>query len=155
MTGADELARFACGAFFLVGLVTGVWKYRGMATSAEAVAPVYVDIAHRASLMYAFRLNRWWAVLGLLAHGLQDTLHSHLWENAGVPSWWTGFCLAIDVTLAALAAWAILSAPGGKDRLVIGVCTRSGLRHHSVLVADGWPWGQKTTTGKGLDDRKP
>lgn len=51
---ADQLCLLAAGIFFASGLLTGWWKYRCIAASAEAVAPVYVDIAHRASLMYAF-----------------------------------------------------------------------------------------------------
>lgn len=31
-----------------------MWKYAAIAASPEARAPVYVDVAHRASLMYAF-----------------------------------------------------------------------------------------------------
>ncbi|MEZ4461502.1 MAG: hypothetical protein R3E66_17635 [bacterium] len=42
------------GSFFLVGLLTGVWKYIAIARSEDSVAPAYVDIAHRASLMYSF-----------------------------------------------------------------------------------------------------
>lgn len=44
----------ACGIFFLTGLITGVWKYYHIHSSKEAIAPVYVDIAHRTSLMYSF-----------------------------------------------------------------------------------------------------
>lgn len=44
----------AAGSFFLCGLVTGAWKYLCIASSPDARAPVYVDIAHRASLLYAF-----------------------------------------------------------------------------------------------------
>lgn len=51
---AFQLAVIASGVFFLNALLTGVWKYREMAASAEGVAHVYVDIAHRASLQYAF-----------------------------------------------------------------------------------------------------
>lgn len=51
---AVELAQVSCGLLFLVGLGTGVWKYRGMITSLDGLAPAYVDICHRASLMYAF-----------------------------------------------------------------------------------------------------
>jgi hypothetical protein len=54
MNPAVALALFACGAFFLTGLLTGVWKYVCIHRSPNATAPVYVDIAHRASLMYAF-----------------------------------------------------------------------------------------------------
>lgn len=42
------------GAFFLIGLLTGVWKYVHTMTSTDARAPAYVDTAHRASLLYAF-----------------------------------------------------------------------------------------------------
>lgn len=51
---ADQLCLLAAGLFFFTGLLTGWWKYRCMARSPEAVAPVYVDIAHRTSLMYSF-----------------------------------------------------------------------------------------------------
>lgn len=44
----------ACGVFFLTGLITGVWKYYHIHASEDAQAPVYVDIAHRTSLMYSF-----------------------------------------------------------------------------------------------------
>jgi hypothetical protein len=51
---AVRLALVAAGCFFLAGLLTGVWKYGYIATTAQAQAPTYVDIAHRASLMYSF-----------------------------------------------------------------------------------------------------
>lgn len=51
---ADTLCLLAAGIFFASGLLTGLWKYLCIARSEAAVAPVYVDIAHRASLMYAF-----------------------------------------------------------------------------------------------------
>ncbi len=51
---ADTLCLLAAGLFFMTGLLTGLWKYLCIARSADAAAPVYVDIAHRASLMYAF-----------------------------------------------------------------------------------------------------
>lgn len=40
--------------FFLVALLTGSWKYFCIRNSASAEAPVYVNIAHRAALMYSF-----------------------------------------------------------------------------------------------------
>jgi hypothetical protein len=51
---AEVFCLLAAGVFFSSGLLTGVWKYRAMMASADAQAPVYVDIAHRTSLMYAF-----------------------------------------------------------------------------------------------------
>lgn len=54
MTPAYKIAITACGTYFLVGLLTGVWKYRKIMTSPDATAPIYVDIAHRAALLYSF-----------------------------------------------------------------------------------------------------
>lgn len=76
MIAAADLARLACGGLFLTGLGTGLWKYRAMITSADGTAPVYVDICHRASLMYAFaclvlvefaRVSAWPNSVNLLA----------------------------------------------------------------------------------------
>jgi hypothetical protein len=51
---ATTFCTTSAGGFLFVGLVSGVWKYVCIATSVDARAPVYVDVAHRASLMYAF-----------------------------------------------------------------------------------------------------
>ena len=51
---AYQLAIVAAGFFFLNALLTGVWKYLEIAASEDARAHPYVDIAHRASLMYSF-----------------------------------------------------------------------------------------------------
>ena len=51
---AVQLAQIGCASLFLTGLGTGVWKYRAMITSEAGEAPAYVDICHRAALMYAF-----------------------------------------------------------------------------------------------------
>lgn len=45
---------FVAGLFFLAALSLGVWKYRQMATAPNGLAHPYVDIAHRAALMYSF-----------------------------------------------------------------------------------------------------
>ncbi|MDX1736168.1 MAG: hypothetical protein R3228_17460 [Halioglobus sp.] len=54
MITAYQLGIVAAGVFFLNGLLTGVWKFRAMAASPEGLAHPYVDIAHRASLLYSF-----------------------------------------------------------------------------------------------------
>ena len=54
MITAYQIAIISAGIFFLNGLVTGVWKYNQIAASEEAKAHPYVDIAHRASLLYSF-----------------------------------------------------------------------------------------------------
>jgi len=54
MHPAIELSLFASGAFLLTGMLTGVWKWVCIHRSDTATAPVYVDVAHRASLLYSF-----------------------------------------------------------------------------------------------------
>lgn len=54
MSLAEKICLSAAFLFFMTGLLTGIWKYRHMARSEEATAPVYVDIAHRSSLLYSF-----------------------------------------------------------------------------------------------------
>ena len=44
----------AAGLIFLTALALGAWKYRQMATSPDHLAHPYVDIAHRAALLYSF-----------------------------------------------------------------------------------------------------
>lgn len=51
---AAELALIAAGLLFLWGLLLGVWKFVSISTSPDGRAHVYVDIAHRAALLYSF-----------------------------------------------------------------------------------------------------
>ena len=53
--GIDTISTIlAAGLIFLLALVLGIWKYRQMATSENHLAHPYVDIAHRAALLYSF-----------------------------------------------------------------------------------------------------
>jgi hypothetical protein len=49
-----KIALLVSGIFLLNGMLTGVWKYAKIMKSPEHTAPVYVDIAHRASFFYSF-----------------------------------------------------------------------------------------------------
>ena len=44
----------AAGLVFLLALVLGVWKYRQIMVAEDHRAHPYVDIAHRAALLYSF-----------------------------------------------------------------------------------------------------
>jgi|SRR5271166_1827557 len=44
----------AAGLIFLLALVLGVWKYRQIVVAENHRAHPYVDIAHRAALLYSF-----------------------------------------------------------------------------------------------------
>ena len=76
---ATAVTLFAAGLIFLLALVLGIWKYRQMATSENHLAHPYVDIAHRAALMYSFatlliavfvELSAWPTAVNLVAAGV-------------------------------------------------------------------------------------
>jgi hypothetical protein len=68
----------AAGLIFIGALLLGVWKYRQIATSDDHRAHPYVDVAHRAALLYSFatlliaafvQLSAWSTLVNLLAAG--------------------------------------------------------------------------------------
>lgn len=78
--GVDTLVTLlAAGLIFLWALALGAWKYHGIVTSPNHQAHIYVDIAHRAALMYAFataltavfvELSAWPTAVNLIAVGV-------------------------------------------------------------------------------------
>jgi hypothetical protein len=51
-----------------------------------------------------YKRNLWLIVIALVGHGAFDMVHRLMFENLGVPHWWPGFCLVIDVILGGLLA---------------------------------------------------
>jgi hypothetical protein len=49
-----KITLLAAGLIFLLALVLGVWKYRQIMAAPDHRAHPYVDIAHRAALLYSF-----------------------------------------------------------------------------------------------------
>ena len=49
-----RITLLAAGLIFLLALVLGVWKYRQIMAAPDHCAHPYVDIAHRAALLYSF-----------------------------------------------------------------------------------------------------
>ncbi|HEU5142695.1 MAG TPA: hypothetical protein VFU04_06005 [Solirubrobacterales bacterium] len=54
--GDTKAVLLLAAAMFLWALLLGVLKYRQIVESEEAVAHPYVDVAHRAALLYSFAL---------------------------------------------------------------------------------------------------
>ncbi|MEV5575519.1 hypothetical protein AB0L06_36235 [Spirillospora sp. NPDC052269] len=77
--GTDtKVVLLAAGLIFLWALALGVWKYRQMAGSEDHLAHPYVDMAHRAALLYSFatllvatfvQFSGWNTVVNLLSAG--------------------------------------------------------------------------------------
>jgi hypothetical protein len=71
-----KIILLAAGLIFLLALVLGVWKYRQIMVADDRRAHPYVDIAHRAALLYSFatlliaafvELSAWPTWLNLIA----------------------------------------------------------------------------------------
>lgn len=56
ISGAVKAVLLASAVMFLWALLLGVWKYQQIATSDDHLAHPYVDVAHRAALLYSFAL---------------------------------------------------------------------------------------------------
>lgn len=74
-----KVTLLAAGLIFLLALVLGVWKYRQIMVADDHRAHVYVDIAHRAALLYSFatllaavfvELSAWPTWVNLVAAGV-------------------------------------------------------------------------------------
>jgi hypothetical protein len=51
---ALKLCYLFAGVYFLVGLLSGIWKYQGIVKSKDGLAHEYVSVLHRAALLYSF-----------------------------------------------------------------------------------------------------
>ena len=60
-----------------------------------------------------FKLNLWFVVVALVAHGVFDLLHASIVTNPGVPVYWPAFCMSYDVALAAILVWIVLRRNSG------------------------------------------
>lgn len=76
--GDTRAVLLAAAVMFLWALLLGVWKYRQIVESEESAAHLYVDIAHRAALLYSFalllvatfvELSGWGVVVNSIAAG--------------------------------------------------------------------------------------
>lgn len=93
--GDTKAVLLAAAVMFLWALLLGVWKYGQIRESGEGLAHPYVDIAHRAALMYSFalllvatfvELSGWSAAVNLVAAGAMvvyffAAMASYVWHG--------------------------------------------------------------------------
>jgi hypothetical protein len=117
--GDTKAVLLAAGLIFIGALLLGVWKYRQMAASTDGLAHPYVDVAHRAALLYSFatlliatfvELSGWstavnliaafaviaffvGAIVGYISHGIRRDTENQFREGEGPgglhPFMWT------------------------------------------------------------------
>ena len=93
--GDTKAVLLAAAVMFLWALLLGVWKYGQIRESEEGLAHPYVDIAHRAALMYSFalllvatfvELSGWSTAVNLVAAGAMvvyffAAMASYVWHG--------------------------------------------------------------------------
>lgn len=97
---AARLDRDAAFYPTVLGAIATYYVLFAAMTAHDALVPeAIVATIFLAAAIAGHLVNLWIVVAGLVLHGLFDFVHHLLIDNPGVPKWWPGFCLAIDVTL--------------------------------------------------------
>jgi hypothetical protein len=135
MNLAVKLSLAASGAFLLAGMLLGVVKYRRIMSSATHRAPVYVDIAHRAALLYSFaalviaRLLEFspyslkvqlaaagvpivffaLTITGYAAHGFRDDTENLFAERNFITTWFMYALIAGEIGGTIVVLWGFIS----------------------------------------------
>jgi hypothetical protein len=128
----------AAGLMFLLALVLGVWKYRQILASEQYAAHPYLDLAHRAALLYSFALlliatfvqfSGWGSLVNLLAAGAM-ALHFFAAVSGYIMHAWRGetdnqfrdpirgtHALMVSLIVSEIGGWLVLLA-GFLDRQI-------------------------------------
>ncbi|ORB30133.1 hypothetical protein [Mycolicibacterium parafortuitum] len=129
------LTVLAAGLIFVWALTLGIWKYRQMATSPDHLAHPYVDIAHRAALLYSFatmllavfvELSAWPAWVDLAAAAVVVAffvLAIATYVVHGIRRDTTNQFERVDTTVRVAMAALIVGEIGGTAVLVAGFVT--------------------------------
>ena len=78
-------------------------------SSEAAIAEAAVATVCAAAAVLGYLFSLWIVAAALAAHGIFDLVHPHLLAESGAPAWWPGFCLGVDVVLAAILAALIMT----------------------------------------------
>ncbi len=106
------------GSFYPTVLIVIASYYVLFAMMGASQRTLWIEIAIACGFsllaILGFKRNLWFVVAALVTHGVFDFVHHLFIENPGVPHWWPGFCLAVDVVLGALLALRLLTRPNSS-----------------------------------------
>ena len=134
MSLAIKISLAASGVFLLAGMLMGVVKYRRTMRSPSHRAPVYVDIAHRAALLYSFaalvlaKLLEYspyservqlaavgvplvffaLTIAGYAAHGLRDDTENIFAERNFTTTWFMYALIVGEIAGTAVIVWGFI-----------------------------------------------
>jgi hypothetical protein len=107
LSGFDRDRVFYPTILFVVATYYALFAVMGGSREALLIECGFVALFVAASVV-AFKWSLWVAVAGLLGHTVFDFLHPHLVNNAGMPSYWPGFCGTYDAVAAAYLAFLLM-----------------------------------------------
>ena len=103
MTRFDQERSFYSTVLIVIASYYVLFAIQGESTDALVreivIALAFLTVAIFGALCFPLLVG-----IGIVAHGLFDLVHPAVIHNPGVPSWWPGFCMSIDV---ALGLWVI------------------------------------------------
>jgi hypothetical protein len=85
------------------------------ASSRTLLAEIIVAGIFLLFAVLGFKGNLWLLAVGLVGHGIFDSVHHYLIDNPGVPRWWPGFCLAFDAAFGVLLGLRLIRQPRLSD----------------------------------------
>jgi len=95
-TGLDRERGFYPPVLIVIASYYALFAVMG-ASRRTLVIEIVVASAFVVAAALGFKKNLWFAVAGIIGHGVFDLVHHWIIENPGVPHWWPGFCLAFDM----------------------------------------------------------
>lgn len=95
-TGLDRDRAFYPTVMIVIALLYALFAVMGGSFEVLAYEAIPIIVFVLVATL-GFNYSLWLVVAALVAHGVFDLLHGHLFANPGVPTWWPDFCLAYDV----------------------------------------------------------
>jgi len=96
-------------AFYPTVLIVAASYYVLFAVMAASGRTLVTEIAIASGFLLlatiGYKRSLWLVAIALVGHGVFDVVHRLLIENPGVPHWWPGFCMVIDVIFGGLLGW--------------------------------------------------
>lgn len=102
--GFDRDRSFYPTVLIVIAFLYGLFAILGGSMHALLLEALPIALFVTAAVL-GFKKTLWWAVAGLVGHGLFDYVHAHFISNPGVPSYWPGFCGTYDVVAGAYLAF--------------------------------------------------
>ena len=102
--GLDRDRAFYPTVMIVIALYYALFAVMGGSAVVLALEAVPIAVFVLASIA-GFKYSLWLVAAALVAHGVYDVLHDQLFLNAGVPTWWPGFCLGYDVVAGLYLSW--------------------------------------------------